>query len=62
MQDVRPNPTQPLEYCVERPIFMDFLQQARRTPDATAVIAHDVTCTYRQLEETSRRIAGLLIE
>jgi amino acid adenylation domain-containing protein len=62
MQDVRPNPTLTLEYCVERPIFMDFLQQARRTPDATAVIAHDVTCSYRQLEETSRHIASLLIE
>lgn len=61
MQDVRPNPALPLEYCVERPIFMDFLQCAQRTPDATAVISHDATCSYRQLEETSRGIAGYLI-
>ena len=28
MQDARPNPTLDLAYCVERPIFMDFLQHA----------------------------------
>jgi non-ribosomal peptide synthetase component E (peptide arylation enzyme) len=62
MQDVRPNPTLTLEYCVERPIFMDFLQHANRTPDATAVISHDASCSYRQLERISRGIAGFLIE
>ena len=62
MQDVRPNPTLTLEYCVERPIFMDFLQYANRTPDATAVISHDASCSYRQLERISRGIAGFLIE
>ncbi|VVN99453.1 amino acid adenylation domain-containing protein [Pseudomonas fluorescens] len=61
MQDARPNPTLHLEYCVERPIFMDFLQHARRSPDAIAVISQDATCSYRQLEEISRGIASFLI-
>lgn len=61
MHDLRPNPTLRLEYCAERPIFMDFLQQARRSPDAIAVISQDATCSYRQLEEISRGMASLLI-
>ncbi|MBU6960915.1 amino acid adenylation domain-containing protein [Pseudomonas sp. CVAP len=61
MQDVRPNPTLRLDYCVERPIFMDFLQHARRSPDAIAVISQDATCSYRQLEEISQGIASFLI-
>lgn len=62
MQDVRPNPKLHLEYCVERPIFMDFLEQARNTPEALAVLSRDATCNYRQLEEISRRIAAALME
>jgi amino acid adenylation domain-containing protein len=62
MQDARPNPTQPLEYCSERPIFMDFLQQVKRSPDAVAVISEGATCSYRQLEEISQRIACFLIK
>ncbi|MBV6824622.1 amino acid adenylation domain-containing protein [Pseudomonas sp. PD9R] len=61
MQDVRPNPTLPLEYCVERPIFTDFLQQAAHSPDATAVISHDAMCSYGQLEQISQRLACFLI-
>lgn len=61
MHDLRPNPTLRLEYFAERPIFMDFLQQAGRSPEAIAVIAQDATCSYRQLEEISRGIASLLI-
>ncbi|MEG1039057.1 MAG: amino acid adenylation domain-containing protein [Pseudomonas sp.] len=57
MPDLRPDPTQRLQYRAERPIFADFLQQARGTPDATAIIAHDETCSYRQLEQISRGIA-----
>ncbi|MEJ5056704.1 MULTISPECIES: amino acid adenylation domain-containing protein [unclassified Pseudomonas] len=61
MQDVRPNPALDLEYCAERPIFMAFLQQARQSPDAIAVISQDTTCSYRQLEEISHGIAAWLI-
>ncbi|WP_397449706.1 amino acid adenylation domain-containing protein [Pseudomonas sp. NA-150] len=61
MQDARPNPTLPLQYLGERPIFMDFLQQAKRSPDATAVVAEDTTCSYLQLEEISQGIAAFLI-
>ncbi|KII28822.1 antibiotic biosynthesis protein [Pseudomonas fluorescens] len=61
MQDGRPNPTLDLEYCAERPIFTAFLQQAKQAPDAIAVISHDTTCSYRQLEEISRGIASWLI-
>jgi amino acid adenylation domain-containing protein len=61
MDNVRPDPQLALEYCAERPIFVDFLQQAKLTPDATAVVSHEATYSYRQLEETSRRIAALLI-
>lgn len=61
MHSVRPNPQLALEYSVERPIFVDFLQHAKLTPDATAVVSHDATFSYRQLEETSRRIAAFLI-
>lgn len=61
MQDARPNPTLRLDYCVERPIFMDFLQHARCSPDAIAVISQDATCSYRQLEEISQGIASFLI-
>ncbi|MVV51719.1 amino acid adenylation domain-containing protein [Pseudomonas sp. PB120] len=62
MQDARPNPSLPLAYSVERPIFADFLEQARRTPEAIGVIAQDATCSYQQLEAISRGIAGYLIE
>ncbi|MEG0860678.1 MAG: amino acid adenylation domain-containing protein [Pseudomonas sp.] len=61
MPDLRPNPTLNLEYCAERPIFHDFLQQARRSPDATAIIAQDATCSYRQLEQISQGIAAFLL-
>ncbi|MBH3426476.1 amino acid adenylation domain-containing protein [Pseudomonas alkylphenolica] len=61
MVDLRPNPTLSLDYCVERPIFQDFLQQARRSPDATAIIAHDATCRYGQLDQISQGIAALLL-
>gem|GEM_PF-4086893 len=60
MQDHRPNPTLNLEYRADRPIFMDFLQQAQRSPDAIAVVSHDVTCSYRQLEQISHGIASFL--
>ncbi|WP_274642841.1 amino acid adenylation domain-containing protein [Pseudomonas serbica] len=61
MQDARPNPTLDLEYCVERPIFMDFLQHAGRTPDAVAVVSHDATCSYGELEAISQRLASFLL-
>lgn len=61
MPDLRPDPTQRLAYRAERPIFQDFLQQATRTPDATAIIAPDVTCSYQQLEQISRGIAVHLL-
>ena len=60
MQDHRPNPALHLEYCADRPIFMDFLQQAQRSPDAVAVVSHDATCSYRQLEQISHGIASFL--
>lgn len=61
MHDLRPNPGLSLEYCAERPIFSDFLEQARRTPDAMAVISAQTQCTYGQLEAISASLAGLLI-
>ncbi|MCK8657003.1 amino acid adenylation domain-containing protein [Pseudomonas umsongensis] len=61
MQDARPNPTLDLDYCVERPIFMDFLQHAGRTPDAVAVVSHDATCSYGELEAISQRLASFLL-
>ncbi|MHC8367185.1 amino acid adenylation domain-containing protein [Pseudomonas sp. ZT5P21] len=61
MHELRPDPTLSLEYCAERPIFMDFLQQASCSPDAIAVISQDAMCSYRQLEEISRGIASFLI-
>jgi len=61
MQQNRPDPTLRLEYCVERPIFLDFLQHARRSPEAVAVVSEDTTCTYRELEEVSQGIASFLI-
>ncbi|MCP1495537.1 amino acid adenylation domain-containing protein [Pseudomonas migulae] len=61
MHDLRPDPTLSLKYSAERPIFLDFLHQAKRSPDAIAVIAQDATCNYRQLEAISRRIASSLI-
>lgn len=61
MLDARPNPTLTLEYCAERPIFMDFLRHAASSPDATAVISQDATCSYRQLEAISLGIASFLI-
>lgn len=62
MPDLRPNPTLNLEYRAERPIFADFLQQARRSPDATAINAQDATCSYGQLEQISQGIAAFLLE
>ena len=60
MQEVRPNPTSRLDYRAERPIFTDFLDHARNSPDATAVISQEATCSYQQLEEISRGIANFL--
>ncbi|MFJ2690292.1 amino acid adenylation domain-containing protein [Pseudomonas sp. NPDC087336] len=62
MQEARPNPTLDLEYCVERPIFMDFLQHAGRTPEAVAVVSQDATCSYGELEAISQRLACFLLE
>ena len=62
MPDLRPNPMVSLGYHAERPIFQDFLEQARRSPEATAIIAQDVTCSYRQLEQISQGIAAFLLE
>ncbi|MDZ3992076.1 amino acid adenylation domain-containing protein [Pseudomonas sp. Teo4] len=61
MQDLRPDPTLRLEYRAERPIFQDFLHQASHTPDATAIIAHDTTCSYRELEAISQAVAAFLL-
>ncbi|WP_264312776.1 amino acid adenylation domain-containing protein [Pseudomonas putida] len=62
MPDMRPNPTLSLEYRAERPIFQAFVEQASRSPDATAIIAHEATCSYRQLEQISQGIATFLLE
>jgi len=62
MQDARPNPTLDLKYCVERPIFADFLQHAGRTPDAVAAVSHDATCSYGELEAISQRLACYLLD
>lgn len=61
MQDPRPDPTLDLEYRAQRPIFTDFLEHARQSPDAIAVIARDATCSYGQLEQVSQGIAAFLI-
>lgn len=61
MHDLRPNPALSLEYCADRPIFMDFLQQARENPDSVAVVSQGATCSYRQLEQISQGIAAFLI-
>ncbi|MGF0238575.1 amino acid adenylation domain-containing protein [Rhodococcus sp. IEGM1300] len=61
MQDVRPNPTLRLNYCAERPIFIDFVQQSRHSPEAIAVVAQEASCSYRQLEQISQGIASFLI-
>ena len=47
-----------------RSVSMDalFSEQARRTPDAAAVIFHGETVTYAQLEDMAVRYAGLLQE
>jgi len=62
MQDPRPNPTLPLEYCAERPIVSDFLQQAKRAPDAPAIIGERASCSYQQLQRISQGIASFLLE
>jgi len=62
MQDLRPNPTLPLEYRAERPIVSDFLQQAKRSPEATAIIGEGVSCSYQQLQRISHGIASFLFE
>jgi amino acid adenylation domain-containing protein len=62
MPDSRPNPTQRLEYRAEQRIFDAFLKQANRCPDATAIIAHDATCSYGQLQQISHGLAALLLE
>jgi len=41
---------------------MDFLQQARRSPEAPAITAQGAECSYRELEEISRGIASFLVE
>lgn len=62
MQDVRPNPRLPLAHDAGQLIFMDFLQQAQRSPQAPAIFSEHGICTYLELEAISRGIAALLIE
>ncbi|MFJ4349225.1 amino acid adenylation domain-containing protein [Pseudomonas sp. NPDC089401] len=61
MPDLRPNPMLDLDYRAERPIFGDFLQQARRCPETPAIIAPSVSCSYAQLERISHGIAATLL-
>ncbi|MBA6115323.1 amino acid adenylation domain-containing protein [Pseudomonas sp. NC26] len=61
MADLRPDPTQGLEYRAERAIFSAFVQQAERTPEAPAIIGEALTCSYWQLEQISQGIATLLL-
>ncbi|HDS1737111.1 amino acid adenylation domain-containing protein [Pseudomonas sp. BP8] len=62
MPDLRPDPTLVLEYRAPAPIFEGFLQQALRSPDATAIITERATCSYRQLAQISQGIAAYLLE
>ncbi|WDY60145.1 amino acid adenylation domain-containing protein [Pseudomonas sp. PSKL.D1] len=61
MSDLRPKPCLPLKYQTSRLIFSDFLLQAADAPDALAVNAPDVRCSYGQLEAISRGIAATLL-
>ncbi|MDR2307913.1 MAG: amino acid adenylation domain-containing protein [Paucimonas sp.] len=62
MPDLRPNPSQGLSYRAEQPIFEAFVRQAARTPEAIAVVADSLTCSYQQLEQVSRSLARHLLE
>ncbi|MDF3934591.1 amino acid adenylation domain-containing protein [Pseudomonas citronellolis] len=61
MQDVRPNPRLPLDFHAERPLFADFVRQARRSPESVAVVSAGATCRYGQLDGISQGIAAWLV-
>ncbi|MCP5051154.1 MAG: amino acid adenylation domain-containing protein, partial [bacterium] len=50
------------EYPREKVIHQLFEEQAERTPDDPAVVQHDVSLSYRELNNKSNRLAGYLIE
>lgn len=50
------------DYPAERCIHEAFEEQARRSPNATAVIFKGRTLTYNELDENADRIAGRLME
>jgi amino acid adenylation domain-containing protein len=55
-----PDPARPLSRETGPTVVARFRQQARRTPDAAAVVAADATLTYGQLDRRSDRLAAAL--
>ncbi|MEV7190168.1 AMP-binding protein, partial [Kitasatospora sp. NPDC093102] len=51
-----------VDYADDTTIHRLFEEQAARTPDAPAVVHHDTTLTYRQLNERANRLAHHLID
>ena len=50
------------DYSKNQPIQQLFENQARRTPDAVAVVCGDKHLTYRQLNHHANQLAHLLIK
>lgn len=50
------------DFAISRTAYECFAEQAKRTPDRTAVVFKDRQVTYRELEEQTSRLAYVLVE
>ncbi len=57
-----PNPQVPLSFKFKGPIYLNFLQQVAKNPDAIALVSIYECCTYHELNAISDRIASYLLK
>jgi len=56
-----PNPTEPITACWTRSIVAQFVKQAKQRAEHPALLDKDGSCTYRELDLLSNRLARFLI-
>src|SRR5437868_3717380 len=55
-----PDPRVPVRYEFKGPIYRSFMEQAKRVPQARALVSRHEHFTYAELDEISSRVAAYL--